>query len=212
MVMAASFATAVGSLCYILGSPNDFAYPFLPKYQAHLILVRTHGVAAALTLLLGPLGFVERMAFHRQRGRIYMLGVLIGAATAVPMSLMAEGGGLSRAGFLLMSLLWVYTGLQAWSSARRRDFRQHKLWVFRNFALCFGAVVFRAYLYQMQDMGYRFHEIYPSAVWVCWVPVMLIAESLAAATLRRRSASGPKAFAAPTAQALRSAGEALIVS
>lgn len=178
LVLGASLVTAIGSLRYILGDPNSFAYPFLPKYQQHLTLVRTHGVASALCLILGPVNFIERLGYHRLRGQLYMLCVLIGAVTAVPMSLMAEGGPVSQAGFLLMSCLWVVTGYQAWAAARRRDFREHRLWVYRNFALSFGAVAFRAYLYEMQEHGYRFHEIYPSAVWVCWAPVMLIGELL----------------------------------
>jgi hypothetical protein len=178
LVLASSLVTAFGSLAYILGDPDQFAYPFLPKYQQHLLLVRVHGVASALTLILGPLGFITRLGFHRQRGQAYMVCVLIGAMTAVPMSLMAEGGRVSQAGFLLMSALWAYTGFQAWGAARRKDFVEHRLWVYRNFALSFGAVAFRAYLYQLQEQGYRFHEIYPSAVWVCWVPVMLLGELL----------------------------------
>lgn len=175
-VLVSSLATAIGSLTYILGDPNKFAYPFLPKYQSHLLLVRTHGVASALTLILGPLGFIDRLGFHKQRGQLYMICVLIGAITAVPMSLMAEGGTVSKAGFLLMAILWTFTGLQAWAAARRKDYREHRLWVYRNFALSFGAVAFRAYLYEMQEAGHLFHKIYPSAVWVCWVPVMILGE------------------------------------
>ena len=182
LVLFLSVMTALGSLEYILGNPKDFSYPFTDKYQQHLILVRTHGVAAALTLLLGPLGFIERLGYHRQRGQVYMAGVLVGTLTAIPMSLMAEGGISSKVGFLVMSLLWGYTGIEAWRSARARDFIEHRLWVFRNFALSFGAVAFRAYLYQMQSAGFAFHDIYPSAVWVCWVPVMLVAEALASRT------------------------------
>ena len=187
VVLALSVTTAVGSLCYVLGDPNNFSYPFLPKYQKYLILVRTHGVAAALTLILGPLNFIQSLPFHKQRGQMYMLAVFLGAITGVPMSLMAEGGSPSQLGFLLLSLLWAYTGFQAWRAARQRDFAEHHLWVFRNFALSFGAVAFRAYLYQMQQWDYQFHVIYPSAVWVCWVPVMILGEILAVASLRKKT-------------------------
>jgi Predicted membrane protein (DUF2306) len=186
LVLVTSLVTAVGSLVYILGDPNRFAYPFLPKYQQYLILVRTHGVASALTLILGPLGFVRGLAYHRQRGQIYILCVLVGAVTAVPMSLMAEGGSSSKAGFLVLSILWAATGFQAWGAARRRDFVAHKLWVYRNFALSFGAVAFRAYLYEMQRFGWQFHEIYPSAVWVCWAPVMLLGEVMLADGIKKQ--------------------------
>lgn len=189
LVLTSSLATAMGSLAYILGSPEEFAYPFLDKYQRHLILVRTHGVASALTLILGPLGFLSGLSYHRQRGQLYMLGVAVGAFTAVPMSLMAEGGAISKAGFLLMSLLWAVTGVMAWKEARARNFAAHRVWVYRNFALSFGAVVFRGYLHEMQARGHLFHEIYPSAVWVCWIPVMIIAEWLIGRSVNARATS-----------------------
>lgn len=180
VVVASSLATAIGSLAYVLGDPDQFAFPFLPKYQAYLALVRTHGVASAFTLILGPLGFIQSLKWHRQRGQIYMVCVLVGSVTAVPMSLMAEGGPISQAGFLLMSILWAGTGFQAWKEARRRNFAEHRVWIYRNFALSFGAVVFRAYLHEAQLHGQLFHVIYPSAVWVCWIPVMIIGEILIA--------------------------------
>ncbi len=92
------------------------------------------------------------------------------------MSLMAEGGFSSRAGFMVMSLLWGFTGFQAYRTIRLRRISEHRVWVIRNFALAFGAVALRGYLHLMQDWGWSFYDIYPSAVWVCWVPVMIIAE------------------------------------
>lgn len=177
-IVCLSVVTAFGSVTYILGDPNQFSYPFTVKYQQHLLLVRSHGVASALTLLLGALGFVPRLPYHRRRGQLYMLCLLFGALTAVPMSLMAEGGPSSRAGFLLISTRWLFTGWNAYRTARQRDFALHRIWVFRNFALTFGAVVFRFYLYHMQKFGWSFHDIYPSAVWVSWLSVMLVAEVL----------------------------------
>lgn len=176
MVFLVGIITALGSLHYVLGDPNHFSWPFLPKYQRHLALVRTHGVAAALTLILGPLQFLPKLGFHRQRGQIYLWGVLVGTATGIPMSLMAEGGRSSQAGFLVMSLLWGFTGFQAYRTIRQRRILEHRTWVIRNFALALGAVTLRIYLHLMQGWGWRFDDIYPSAVWVCWVPVLILAE------------------------------------
>lgn len=171
-------ATAVGSVDYIMGSPEAFDYPFADKYRENLLLVRAHGLSASLCLLLGPLGFVSRLPFHRERGRIYVVSVLIGGVTAIPMSLMAEGGLLSQTGFLLLSVLWLYSGVRLWVTAVRRDFVSHRIWVVRCFALAFGAVVLRVVLNGIQEFGYSFQDYYAVTVWVSWAVSMGVGELL----------------------------------
>ena len=173
----AAFSTAVGSLLYILGAPEQFSLPFRQKYMDHLLLVRTHGVAASLTLLLGPLQFSRTRGFsHRVLGYSYLLGSLVGALTALPLSFMALGGLGSQLGFLLMSLLWIITALKALQSARARLFREHRMWVIRSFSLAFGAVVLRFYLYCAEALGGEFYSIYPTSVWISWLPCLLAGE------------------------------------
>lgn len=171
-------ATSVGSVGYIMGSPEAFDYPFAEKYRQNLWLVRTHGLSAALCLLLGPLGFASRLPFHRQRGRIYVVSVLIAGMTAIPLSLMAEGGLLSQTGFLLLSVLWLYSGVELWRTAVRKDFQTHRVWVVRCFALAFGAVVLRVLLNAVQEFGYSFQDCYAVTVWVSWAMAMGLGEYL----------------------------------
>jgi len=169
-------ATAVSSVGYVMGSPEAFDYPFTEKYQENLWLVRAHGVSASLCLFLGPLGFVTRLPYHRQRGRVYVLSVLVAALTAIPMSLMAEGGLLSQTGFLLLSVLWFYSALRLWKTAVQRDFKSHRVWVIRCFALAFGAVFLRVALNAVQELGYSFRDCYAVTVWVSWAATMSIGE------------------------------------
>ena len=171
-------ATSVGSVGYIMGSPEAFDCPFAEKYRQNLWLVRAHGLSAALCLLLGPLGFADRLPFHRQRGRIYVVSVLIAGLTAIPLSLMAEGGLLSQTGFLLLSILWLYSGVELWRTAVRKDFQTHRVWVVRCFALAFGAVVLRVLLNAVQEFGYSFQDCYAVTVWVSWAMAMGLGEYL----------------------------------
>ena len=165
-------ATAIGSLDYIMGNPQGFAYPFAEKYAAHLALVRTHGLSAALAMILWPLGFAGALSYHALRGRLYVLAVLVGGVTAVPMSLMAEGGAFSRAGFLLLSFLWFYSGLILWRTAVKRDFVTHQVWVIRSSALTFGAAILRILLHGVQGFGYTFEQVYAPIVWISWALAM----------------------------------------
>lgn len=174
--------TAVGSLIYILGPTEDLALPFRAKYTKHLILVRTHALGAALTLLLGPLQ-LRRLSNpkisqtgHRLLGYLYLVGLAVGSVTALPMSLMALGGPVSKVGFLLLSCLWLYTGIRVLHTAWNRDFREHELWVVRSFALAFGAVALRVYLQIAEVLGAGFYSVYPSSVWVAWIPCLLMGE------------------------------------
>ena len=168
--------TAIGSLDYIMGSPEGFAHPFTEKYTEHLVLVRTHGLSAALAMILWPLGFATALPYHAIRGRLYVLAVLVGGVTAVPMSIMAEGGTFSRAGFLLLSVLWLYSGVALWRTAVKRDFTKHQIWVIRSSALTFGAAVLRILLHSVQGFGYTFDEVYAGVVWVSWAIAMGVGE------------------------------------
>lgn len=177
LLWLAAFATAIGSLLYILGPPEQFSLPFRQKYMDHLVLVRSHGIGASLTLLLGPLQFSRRGGpSHRILGYFYLAGSLIGAVTAVPMSLMAVGGPGSKLGFLLMSLLWLVTALRAFQTARSGLFQEHRTWVIRSFSLAFGAVTLRFYLFCAEWLGGDFYSVYPTSVWISWLPCLVWGE------------------------------------
>ena len=177
LLALSAWVTAIGSLTYVLGDPRHFAFPFRLKYTEHLTLVRWHGVSAALTLLLGPLQWRRSRGYaHRVTGYIYLGSVAIGGFTGFWLALLAYGGLLSKSGFALMALLWWTTGWKAFRSARSQDFLAHQIWMIRNFALAFGAVVLRFYLEVGQRLGFDFYALYPTAVWACWVPCLALAE------------------------------------
>lgn len=173
----AAWTAAIGSLVYILKDPRHFALPFRAKYTEHLYLVRTHGVSAALTLILGPLQWIRpRGKNHRLRGYLYLGSVAVGGGTGFFLALIASGGLISQSGFALVAVLWWLTGWQAYLWAKRRDYLQHQIWMTRNFALAFGAVVLRAYLEIGQHLGFDFYSLYPTSVWAAWIPCMVIGE------------------------------------
>jgi hypothetical protein len=176
MVLAA-WATAIGSLVYILNDPSHFAIPFRAKYIEHLTLVRVHGISAALTLVLGPLQWMwPRGKAHRFRGYLYLSSVVIAGFTGLWLASIAYGGLVSKSGFAVMAVLWWVTGWQAYRAARRREILLHRIWITRNFALAFGAVVLRVYLEAGQALGFDFYALYPTSVWVAWVPCLVVAE------------------------------------
>lgn len=113
----------------------------------HYSVLAAHVFTALVALVLGPLQFVPglraRTRLHRALGRTYLLaGVLPAAATAIPVAVWS-GNPLTQVGLITAAVLWLVTGGLAYRAARRRDFRAHRAWMMRNYALTFLAVTSR---------------------------------------------------------------------
>jgi uncharacterized membrane protein len=177
----ASVMMAWAAFSYVTGNPQDYDSLFRAKYIAHLGVVWSHGVSATLALALGPFQFwtwlrVKHRAVHRTVGYLYMLCMLAGGVSGVIMGLDAHGGVPSRIGFSLMAVLWMVTAAKALQAAVRRDFLAHRMWMIRNFALTFGAVLLRVYLYSLQHYGFAFDQVYPFVTWGAWLPNIIVVE------------------------------------
>jgi len=153
-------------------------------FEAHRFAVYCHVFGAASALLLGPLQFSARLRasrpeIHRWAGRLYLtLGVGIGGISGLYLAAHAYGGAVSRVGFGVLAVAWLYTGARAYLAVRARDFPEHRVWMMRNFALAFAAVTLRIYLAPAVALGWAFEAVYPVVAWCCWVPNVLIAELL----------------------------------
>ncbi len=169
---------SVEGLSYIFGNIEAFDAIFREKYQAHLFLVRTHGVASATALCLGLLTFprwTRRKKIHAWMGRTYAAAVVVGGLTALPMAVMAEGGLSSKFAFFCQGTLWLITIVMAVWGAQRGNFAFHRRAMVRNYALTYSAVVSRLLLNGFQEAGLFFSEIYPIISWT-WVMGLAVGE------------------------------------
>ena len=179
------------SLVYVLGTPAHYDAVFRPKYTCYHTMVVTHGVTSILALLIGPWQFLPlrpdrptarqatpagRNLWHRRLGWLYFISLTLGALTGMPMAIMAEGGVSSRLGFFTVDVLWLVTAYFSLKTARARKFTAHRSWMIRSYALTFGAVVLRLYLYGLQHLGYEFNSIYPFTPWLSWLTSLAVAE------------------------------------
>ncbi|MFI5172927.1 MAG: DUF2306 domain-containing protein, partial [Chitinophagales bacterium] len=74
--------------------------------------------------------------FHRINGRVYVFAILLfGAPSGFIIGLYANGGVGSQIGFCILAVLWFYFTLQAFLKARKKDFVNHKAFMYRSFAL-----------------------------------------------------------------------------
>lgn len=177
---------------HVMGSPDHFSPYFHDKYVRHLWLVRCHGVAGCLTLLLGPWlmsSWFRRTwpAWHRRLGKLYFGALVPSLVAGLAMSLMAFGGHGSRLGLSSLSLAWGATAWKAWSALRSGDIPRHRHWMIRHYALTLGAVSLRIQSAFLVGLGADFPSIYPYLAWTSWLPNLLIAEWL----VRRRRPGRP---------------------
>lgn len=153
-------------------------------FEQHAFAIGTHIFASALALVLGPFQFSARLratrpALHRGLGRMYLgVGVAIGGAAGLYMSVHAFGGPVAKLGFAGLALGWLYTGARAYAAARQRDFAAHRRWMIRNFALTFPAVTLRLYLPWVFVFQLPFAPAYAAIAWLCWVPNLVVAERM----------------------------------
>jgi uncharacterized membrane protein len=148
-------------------------------FREHAPAMYLHIFGATFALALGPFQFSARLRarrpqVHRWMGRLYLgVGVLAGGVAGLYVAQFAYGGVVSRAGFSLLALAWLYTGWRAYAAIRAGDVTQHRAWMLRNFALTLAAVTLRLYLPFAFLSGLPPQSAYAAIAWLCWVPNLL---------------------------------------
>lgn len=126
-----------------------------PEMIGHLtnrrIVLTVHVIAAPLALALGAMNMIDRRrkkrrVLHRWTGRAYGVSILVGSVSGLIMAIGAEGGIIAGLGFGALAILWFVTTAQAIRFAIARDFKSHRRWMIRSFALTLAAVTLRIYL------------------------------------------------------------------
>jgi uncharacterized membrane protein len=181
----AGYAVIVYSL-FPLGA---FVHPDMRAvFETNKLGIYTHIFGSAIALGLGPFQFITRFrkkhpSLHRWFGRFYLgFGIFLGGLSGLYMSSQAFGGLVAQTGFAVLSILWLYSGLRAYTAIRARNISLHRRWMVRNFALTFAAVMLRIYLPSSIAAGIYFETAYPIIAWLCWVPNVIIAEIILSKT------------------------------
>ncbi|MCV9961923.1 DUF2306 domain-containing protein [Pararhizobium sp. BT-229] len=136
---------------YLTLDPAWSKIPLNGAYVSHLLWVSVHGVPGAVALLIGPFQFIAgfRSRFpkwHRRMGRVYAVCIVIGSIAGFVSALMSTSGIPAQIGFVLLALAWLFTMWKGYQAARTRRFGDHRLWMIRNYALTFAAVLLRVFL------------------------------------------------------------------
>lgn len=188
MAIAGVGIAVYSAIPYLGFDPELSRLPLNEAIPWHYLSVALHGIPGTLVLLIGPFQFIPAIrnrypAVHRTLGKIYLLGVLVGSIMAVFAAVASTSGLAAQLGFLLLAIGWFYSGLLAYITARRRQFGLHRVWMIRNYALSFAAVLLRAgialgqtYTALNPNTAITFGDIYTASVWGSILVSYLVAE------------------------------------
>lgn len=117
-------------------------------------------------------------AIHRLNGKVYVFSILfLGAPSGFIIGIYANGGIWSRISFCLLAVLWAFFTAMAWNKAIKRQFKQHKAFMYRSFALTLSAITLRAWKYGLIALFHlRPMDTYRIIAWLGWTLNLLIAE------------------------------------
>jgi hypothetical protein len=117
---------------------------------------------------------------HRTLGYIYVVDVLLITGPAgLLMGFYANGGLPSRIAFIMLALLWIFCTAMALIKARQKNFKEHRYYMIRSYALTISALTLRAWKYAITNsFELPPMDVYRAVAWLGWVPNILFAEWL----------------------------------
>ncbi|MEU9078945.1 DUF2306 domain-containing protein [Kitasatospora sp. NPDC048538] len=209
-IVGAVLASCTRASLPISASDGGVSAAYADRPYAVQVVFYVHVVTASLALLVGPFQFsaaLRRRAprVHRWTGRVYALGVGVGAAAAFVMSFVSSIAFDGFFGFGTLALLWAWTTWRGYRAVRAGDLAGHRAWMIRSFALTYAAVTLRVWLgvlivLQLLTAGgdldgdRAFDNAYAALPFLCWLPNLVVAEFL----VRRRGLPAYRLVPAPS--------------
>lgn len=166
----------------------------------HYPLLVMHVVFASVAILtcvvqVWPWFRSRYPALHRQVGRVYVWGgVLPAGLSALVIGYMTPFGPVAWTSTMLMAPLWLLFTWLGWRAARARQFRDHRKWMIRSFALTvsiisnriWGVVAFFALDGRIPEEAMP-HTIAGISTWMGWTVPLLISQWWLERKPRRRA-------------------------
>lgn len=144
-----------------------------------------HVYASLWVLFAGFTQFSKQLqrknpGLHRSMGYIYVVDVLLITGPAgLIMGFYANGGTLSRIAFVLLAVLWIFFTAMALIKAKQKDFKAHRNYMIRSYALTLSALTLRAWKYGITNtMSVPPMDVYRIVAWLGWVGNLIFAELL----------------------------------
>lgn len=143
-----------------------------------------HVFISTLVLVAGMFQFskwlmLHKPALHRMLGKTYILIILIfSAPSGFVMGIYANGGIAGRISFVLLSVLWFVFTLLGWLYAKKRQWKEHLLWMMRSYALTLSALTLRLFTLIIGVMHFNItpFKAYIIVAWTSWTINLIVAE------------------------------------
>lgn len=142
-----------------------------------------HVYASLWVLFAGFTQFSKKLLqnnprLHRIFGYIYVTDVLLITGPAgLVMGFYANGGLFSRIAFVSLAILWIFFSAMALIRAKQKNFKAHRNYMIRSYALTLSALTLRAWKYGITNtMTLPPMDVYRVVAWLGWVGNLLVAE------------------------------------
>ena len=176
---------------------NDAGFLQLKQEYIHITEWRvaffTHVFTSMLVLIAGFTQFSKKFLkqqpmLHRTVGYVYVINILmVTGPSGLLMSFYANGGISSQTAFVILSVLWIGFTATALYKAIKKDFKAHRIFMIRSFALTLSAITLRCW----KVLLVNFTDIQPMdryriIAWLGWVLNLIIAEWIIYKYIRRK--------------------------
>jgi len=157
-----------------------------------------HIIAGPPALVLGLVLLSERFRqrfpkWHRSLGRFQALNVLfLLAPSGLWMAFRAQSGPIAGVGFVVLAILTATTLVLGWRTAVKRQFADHRRWMWRCFLLLCSTVVLRLTAGLVTVTAIQATWIDPLSAWASWL-VPLAAFELVG-VVKRTTRAAPQKF------------------
>ena len=152
-----------------------------------------HISGALLALAAGSVQFFpwlrrKHLKLHKILGKLYALGIFIGAPTGLYLAVFARGGTFAQIGFVALDLVWIYTTYRGvYAIMVKKNQPEHREWITRSYAVTFAAVTLRIWV-PILSLGFGLSEstVLTLTPWLSWIPNLIAAELILLYTDKRK--------------------------
>ena len=187
LLLYASYLLIILSLPYVYFEKNvDFLATKQLIYHIKIwrISFYIHVFSSPIIILSGLFQFNKKLlqkkpTVHRILGKIYISTVLfVSGPTAFIMGLYANGGRITQASFVILSLLWILFTYLSYQRIKASKVEAHVKWAIRSYALTLSAVTLRfyAYLFDIFNVEIPPREAYTILAYISWIPNLIVVE------------------------------------
>jgi uncharacterized membrane protein len=194
LLAVAFFTFLMGSIVWPYTSGRlDIDFLLSKQHIIHLLHYRVsfflHIFPALLALAAGITQFSGKILkktpdVHRWTGRLYAFSILgVCGPAGLVMAFYANGGLMTKASFVTLSLLWWGTTWTAYRAIRAGDVRRHGAWMIRSYALTLSAISLRVMQFGLASYSDISPEsAYEIVTWPSWILNLLAAELILSQT------------------------------